>query len=116
MQATVSSVRGRRGAAELAGVTGVRWQGGGFATEAVRAPVEWLHAHGVDDLSAHISPLHHASAAVARRAGLQPTGEAHDGEVLWRTPVAAKPPLADGPGDGPADGPTDGRAAARARS
>jgi beta-N-acetylhexosaminidase len=98
VQATVSSVRGRR-AAELAWVTGVRWQGRGFATEAVRALVEWLHAHGVDDLSAHISPRHHASAAVARRAGLQPTGEAHDVEVLWRTPVAAKPP------------PTDGRAA-----
>ena len=110
VQATVSSVRGRR-AAELAWVTGVRWQGRGFATEAVRALAEWLHAHGVDDLSAHISPRHHASAAVARRAGLQPTGEAHDGEVLWRTPVAAKPPSTDGPGDGPADGPTDGRAA-----
>lgn len=110
VQATVSSVRGRR-AAELAWVTGVRWQGRGFATEAVRSLVEWLHAHGVDDLSAHISPRHHASAAVARRAGLQPTGEAHDGEVLWRTPVAAKPPSTDGQADGPTDGPTDGRAA-----
>jgi hypothetical protein len=31
-------------------------------------------------------PAHHASAAVAARAGLTPTGTYHDGEQLWQRP------------------------------
>lgn len=84
VQATVSTAPDGRRTAEVAWVVGVPWQGQGFATEAARALVDWLHGHGVGEVTAHVHPDHHASAAVARRVGLRPSEERHDGEVLWR--------------------------------
>jgi RimJ/RimL family protein N-acetyltransferase len=81
VQATMSG-EGRR--AEIAWVVGMRWQGQGYATEAAKALVGWLDARGVGLIQAHIHPGHAASAAVARRAGLRPSGAAERGEQLWR--------------------------------
>jgi RimJ/RimL family protein N-acetyltransferase len=81
VQATVAGDR-----AEVAWVVGVRWQGRGFASEAAVALVGWLRGRGVGAVSATIHPEHRASAGVARRAGLQPTGEVVDGETVWRSP------------------------------
>jgi RimJ/RimL family protein N-acetyltransferase len=69
--------------AEIAWVVGLDWQGRGYATEAAQALVAWLDSRGVGSVRAHIHPEHAASAAVARRAGLLPTGRFHDGEQLW---------------------------------
>lgn len=75
-------------AAEIAWVVGVAWQGRGLAMEATRAVVAWLDAQGVRTITAWIRPDHHASAAVARRAGLMPTEEYRDTELhreqRWR--------------------------------
>jgi RimJ/RimL family protein N-acetyltransferase len=68
---------------EIAWVVGLSWQRQGFAAEAVRALAAWLAARGVTAIQAHIHPDHVASAAVARRAGLAPTGQTDDGEQLW---------------------------------
>jgi len=81
VQATV--VDGGR-QAEIAWVVGVDWQGRGYATEAAQALVAWLDSRGVATVRAHIHPEHAASAAVARRAGLAPTGHFDDGEQLWQ--------------------------------
>lgn len=81
VQATITH-EGRR--AEIAWVVGERWQGHGYASEAARALVDWLDERGVSTVEAHIHPDHAASAAVARRAGLAPTGRFDDGERLWR--------------------------------
>lgn len=70
--------------AEIAWVLGTPWQGRGFATEAARGLVARLRLRHVDTVVAHIHPGHHASAAVARAAGLSPTDEVQDGEVRWR--------------------------------
>lgn len=80
VQATITG-DGQR--AEIAWVVGLRWQRRGYATEAARALVGWLDARGVTAVQAHIHPGHAASAAVARRAGLRPSGVAGDGEQLW---------------------------------
>jgi len=80
VQATVADGGTR---AEIAWVVGLAWQRQGFATEAVRALVAWLEARGVTAIQARIHPDHVASAAVARRAGLVPTGQTDDGEQLW---------------------------------
>jgi RimJ/RimL family protein N-acetyltransferase len=71
--------------AEIAWVVGLSWQRQGFASEAVRALVDWLDARGVTAIEAHIHPDHAASAAVARRAGLVPMGRSDfdDGEQFW---------------------------------
>jgi RimJ/RimL family protein N-acetyltransferase len=45
-------------AAEIAWVIGVAWQGQGLATEATRAVVAWLAAHGVGTITAWIRPDH----------------------------------------------------------
>jgi RimJ/RimL family protein N-acetyltransferase len=79
VQATIAD--GAR--AEIAWVVGLRWQRQGFAAEAVRALVAWLDARGVTAIEARIHPDHAASAAVARRAGLAPTGQTDEGEQLW---------------------------------
>jgi RimJ/RimL family protein N-acetyltransferase len=81
VQATVVD-HGRQ--AEIAWVVGVDWQGQGYAAEAARALVAWLDSRGVTTVQAHIHPGHVASAAVARRAGLAPTGHFDDGEQLWQ--------------------------------
>jgi RimJ/RimL family protein N-acetyltransferase len=80
VQATVTSA-GRR--AEIAWVVGLPWQGQGYATEAALALVGWLDSRGVAVIQAHIHPEHTASAAVAHRAGLRPSGVIEDGEQLW---------------------------------
>ncbi|MFJ6408088.1 GNAT family N-acetyltransferase [Streptomyces hydrogenans] len=69
-------------AAEVAWVVGTAWQGRGYASEAARALVGWLRPR-VRTVVAHVHPDHAASAAVARAAGLVPTGEVQDGEVRW---------------------------------
>ena len=65
-------------AAEIAWAVGVAWQGQGIASEAARAVVRWLERRGVATITALIHPDHHASAKVATRAGLQPTGGSRD--------------------------------------
>jgi RimJ/RimL family protein N-acetyltransferase len=70
--------------AAVAWVVGAPWQGRGYATESAQALVSWLRERGVVTLPAAIHPGHAASAAVARRAGLVPTAEYADGEVVWR--------------------------------
>ena len=67
-------------------MVGAAWQGRGYATEAAQALVGWLHGHGVANVTASIHPGNAASAAVARRAGLVPSSEVVDGEVVWVTP------------------------------
>jgi RimJ/RimL family protein N-acetyltransferase len=46
--------------------------------------VEWLGRRSVRTVVAHVHPDHHASAAVARAAGLEPTDEVQDGEIRFR--------------------------------
>lgn len=84
MQATIKTRDNGRSSADVAWVIATPWQGRGFASEAARAVIEWLTAHGVDDITAHIRPDHHASAAVATKAGLQPTADDEEGETVWR--------------------------------
>jgi RimJ/RimL family protein N-acetyltransferase len=85
VQATVTA-----GSAEIAWVVGTPWQGRGLAAEAARALVARLREQGVRTAVAHIHPEHHASAAVARAAGLTPTGEVHDGEVRWEAQLSGE--------------------------
>ena len=80
VQATIT---GEEQCAEIAWVIGLEWQGRGYATEAARELVAWLDSRGVRVIQAHNHPGHAASAAVARRAGLAPTGLMEDGEQLW---------------------------------
>jgi RimJ/RimL family protein N-acetyltransferase len=82
VQATVTG-HGRP-EADVAWVVGARWQGRGYAAEAARAMVAWLAEAGVAVVTAHVHPDHAASAAVARKAGLEATGTVEDGEVVWR--------------------------------
>ena len=70
-------------AAEVAWLVGVPWQGRGLASEAASAAVGWLVGEGVRTIRACIHPDHEASGRVASRAGLEPSGEAVDGEVVW---------------------------------
>jgi len=81
VQATIT---GGGSQAEIAWVVGTAWQGRGFASESALALVGWLQARQVRVITACIHPRHHASAAVAERAGLHPTGEFQDGERVWR--------------------------------
>jgi RimJ/RimL family protein N-acetyltransferase len=81
VQATITDEARR---AEIAWVVGLRWQGRGYATEAAQALIGWLDARGIQVIQARIHPEHAASAAVARRAGLRPSGVVEDGEQLWR--------------------------------
>jgi RimJ/RimL family protein N-acetyltransferase len=86
VQATVLD-GGRR--AEVAWVVGAEFQGRGYAVEAASALVAWLRERGVAEIRAHIHPGHAASAAVAGRIGLAPTGELDDeGEQIWRAQSA----------------------------
>ncbi len=84
MQATVTS---DGSSADVAWEVGVAAQGEGIASEAAPAVVEWLIEHGVRNVRALIHPEHVASAVVASRAGLIPSEECVDGEVVWRRTV-----------------------------
>lgn len=75
--------------AEVAWIVGAPWQGNGYASEAAAALVEWLAQGGVRSVLAHVHPAHVASAEVAKRAGLAPTGEWSEGERVWRGPVTS---------------------------
>jgi RimJ/RimL family protein N-acetyltransferase len=79
VQATVTAT-----SAAVAWIVGVPWQGRGYAAEAATALVDWLRARGAVGVQAHVHPDHRASAAVARRAGMHPTGDEIDGETVWR--------------------------------
>jgi RimJ/RimL family protein N-acetyltransferase len=81
MQATVAA---DRSSADVAWEVGVTWQGHGVGTEAAIAVVQWLVDRDVPQIRAMIHPHHTASARVAARAGLHPTTELIDGEVVWR--------------------------------
>ena len=81
VQATV-----RAQTALVAWVIGVDWQGRGFASEAARALVDRLRAHGAEAVVAHIHPQHGASEAVAARAGFRPTDAEVEGERVWLAP------------------------------
>lgn len=70
--------------ADVAWEIGMPWQGHGFASEAAIAVVDWLIDHDVAQISANIHPDHVASTRVADRAGLRPTQEMDDGELVWR--------------------------------
>jgi len=86
VQATVVDARGAGEGreAEIAWLTGVPWQGRGYASEAARGLVAWLEAARVGSIVAHVHPDHVRSAVVAERAGLVPTDELVDGERVWR--------------------------------
>ncbi|MFI6863326.1 GNAT family N-acetyltransferase [Streptomyces sp. NPDC050421] len=87
VQATVD-VTGAQ--AEIAWVTGVEWQGRGYAKEAAKGLVAHLLGGGaVRTVVAHVHPDHAASAAVAEAAGLVRTGEWEDGEERWRRDAPA---------------------------
>ncbi|WP_141583879.1 GNAT family N-acetyltransferase [Actinomadura sp. WMMA1423] len=77
--------------ASVAWVIGMPYQGFGFATEAARALLDRLAAHGLRDVVATVHPDNRASATVASRIGLRPTGETRDGETVWRLPRRAAP-------------------------
>jgi len=83
VQATLTRQDGRWAAA-VAWTVGVPWQGRGYAAEAADALVTWLISQGAAVVTANIHPDHHASAAVAMRAGLAPTSDQVDGERVWR--------------------------------
>lgn len=83
VQATLTSEPAGLRAA-IAWVVGARWQGRGYATESAQALIGWLREHGVMTIVAAIHPDHAASAAVAHRAGMIPTAERADGEIIWR--------------------------------
>jgi len=82
LQASITE--GADPAADVAWVIGVPWQRRGLASEAARALVDWLNSMGVKRISASIHPNNLASAAVAARAGLEPTDDIRDGERVWR--------------------------------
>ncbi len=82
VQATVTSLD-RQLAAEVAWVVATAYQGYGHATDGASTMVQWLRAHGVSVLVAHVHPDHHASQGVARALGLTKTGTRHDGEERW---------------------------------
>jgi RimJ/RimL family protein N-acetyltransferase len=79
--------------AEVAWVVRPEDQGHGIASEAALAMVEYLRAReGVHVVEALIGDDNVASQVVARRLGMQPTGQYADGEQLWS-------PTSPGPAD-----------------
>jgi len=90
VQATITGPAGAR-AAEIAWVVGAAWQGRGIGGEAARGLVGWLRQLPVRTITAYIHPDHHASAGVARSAGLAPTRRRRDGEVRWQLEISGPP-------------------------
>jgi RimJ/RimL family protein N-acetyltransferase len=66
-------------------------QGHGYARDAAQAMVSWLRHRGANTIVAHIQPDHHASAAVARAAGLEPTPVFVDREIRWQSSHHGRP-------------------------
>lgn len=71
--------------ADIAWVVGREYQRRGLATEAAGAMMQWLRTTGVERLIAHIDPAHSASARVAQKLRLAPTGTIVDGETRWQS-------------------------------
>jgi RimJ/RimL family protein N-acetyltransferase len=84
VQATVTGQHDHL-SADVAWVIAVPHQAHGYAREAAQLMVDWLHAQGVEVVTAHVHPNHHASNSVARRIGLLPTDTVVDGEVRWQS-------------------------------
>jgi len=80
MQATVAA---DGSTADVAWEIGVPFQGQGFASESAAAVVQWLIDQGVPVIRAFVHPDHVASERVATHAGLNPTLDRVDGEVVW---------------------------------
>jgi RimJ/RimL family protein N-acetyltransferase len=79
VQATVET-----GSADVAWLVAPEWQGRGLGTEAAAAMCAWLTERGVEEFTAHIHPSNEASARVASKVGLRPTGTIDsEGEVIW---------------------------------
>ena len=79
-----ATVTGAGHEADVAWLIGTAWQGQGYASEAARAVVRWLESRGLRRITARVHPAHVASGRVAASAGLAPTDELQDGEVVWR--------------------------------
>nr|WP_277608094.1 GNAT family N-acetyltransferase [Streptomyces boncukensis] len=69
---------------EIAWVIASDHQGNGYGREGALAMADWLRAHGVSNLTAHIHPGHAASIGIARALGLRATDEMSGNEVLWK--------------------------------
>lgn len=68
----------------VAWVIGTEHQGGGLATEAASAMVDWLETTGVERFVAYIAPGHTASERVAADLSFTGTGKLdEDGEQIW---------------------------------
>jgi len=87
VQATITGPAGAR-AAEIAWVVGVAWQRRGIGREAAQGLVGWLRQLPVRTICAYIHPDHHASAGVARAAGLAPGHRRRDGETGWQLEIS----------------------------
>lgn len=90
VQATLTHDEGAL-AAEVAWLVAPSAQQRGVATEAATAMLEWLRGERVQRVRASIHPDHHASARVAERLGLAPTGRFDDGEQVWEARSAVRP-------------------------
>lgn len=71
----------------IAWVIGMPYQGFGFATEAARALVDWLHAQSVRTIVASIHPDNTPSKAVATKLGMYPTPRTSGEETIWQFPL-----------------------------
>ncbi|WP_196827756.1 GNAT family N-acetyltransferase [Frigoribacterium sp. CG_9.8] len=90
VQATVAGEPGALGA-DIAWVVAPKAQGNGVATEATYAMIQWLRERGVATLDAIIHPQHHASMAVAKNQGLEPTSTIENGEIRWELNTTSDP-------------------------
>lgn len=78
VQATVSEF-----SADIAWLTGTKWQKRGFASEAATGLVGWLSANEMPLIRALISPNHKASQKVASNAGLTKSNLIEANEDVW---------------------------------
>jgi RimJ/RimL family protein N-acetyltransferase len=85
VQATVTRDHVGAETVELAWVVGSAYQRQGLAVEAAAAVRDALRGFGTTVI-AHIAPGHSASESVARRLGLAPTDDMHEGETRWQLP------------------------------
>lgn len=81
VQATVAGPN----AMTLAYLLGTAWQGQGFASEGVRAVLQWVEEHSnITTVEAHIARGHLASGRVAKAVGLLRTPVIDtEGELIW---------------------------------